>query len=740
MKRILILIAIGLLMSSVASAAQGGGGESTKKKAKKSSGTSSANTTPPRPPAPPAKPKAPTTASVMVNSTLPNVTVAINGRAAGTTDSNGYLVVGLLKPGVYTVSATKPGYQAEKMDVTLSAGQSEALNFELKPITQSLTISSTPPESEIYIDEVLRGRTDASGNARVADIPVGEHRVTIRKPRYHEAIFPLSLTSENEGKISANLELAIGFLTVTTNAPNPSIEISGLGQFDKPVSKFECQPGTYFVTISSPLYLTSRREVNVSAGREAALSLNLEADTEARNRLASGALEAYSSRQYDSAINVAKTLLSTDPGHVQALTVVAQSYFMKDDFESFFKFGSQAIKAGGSLEFSLKHHHEFYASSSMHQVRVVLTATTLTYDPQLAPGMLCPNPAFTVSLAILGAAEVSGNRDNEIYLRLTFVDPNKPKKSTTMRFGDRESYFVKARKNAAGGLVSYVGENMVSRREAYPAMGFIAGLLNRAKAEMKAGIESSMAVNKTPEVILEAGSSDPDAGTNAALPTIESIVKANIKALGNPARVTTAILRGTFSVTVGGNIVTGAYEEYFKGREKYFQMFNRESAGAVLEMGYDGTSAWSKANKEKPTPMSAPEIASVKRDLALSFLTEVKEFNDIYPVARLKGKGKLGEREVYVLETTPSAGRLETLYFDTTTGLLMRKDANYGDPENKGKMMTTTIFYDEYKDVGGMQIPVAWRQIVPTLTISVKISDTKFDVPIDDAKFVKPKK
>ncbi|MBC7932012.1 MAG: PEGA domain-containing protein, partial [Rubrivivax sp.] len=567
MKRILTLVVLSLFLCSTASAFQGGGGESTKKKAapkKKTSGAKTANTTPPRPPVPLARPNTPTITSVTVNSNPPNATVTINGRTAGTTDSNGYLAIGSMKPGVYTVSVTRPGYQPDERVLNLSAGQSETLNFELQPITQSLTISSTPAESEIYIDDVLRGRTDASGNIRLADLPVGEHRIAVRKSRYKEAVISLSLSPDKEGQINASLELAVGFLTVTTNAPNPSIDISGLGHFANPVSKVECQTGTYSVTISSPLYVTSRKEVSVSAGKEAQLSVDLEADTEARNRMASEALEAYSSKQYDRAINVAKTLVAVDAKHPQALTVLAESYFMKDDFNSFTKFGSQAIEEGGSLEIPLRHKHG-WGASIMHPVRLVLTAQAISFDPQLAQDVWCSNKPFTVSLEMLGAAEVGGNRENEITLRLVFVDPNKPKKTTTLSFADRESYLVEEAKNTAGGFIRYKGQTMVSRRQAYGAMSFIAGLLNRAKAGMKARSESAMATNNLPEVILDIGGSDSVTGTTATLPTVESIVEANIKALGNPARWTTAILRGTYTWTGSGNSIAGTYEEYLKG-------------------------------------------------------------------------------------------------------------------------------------------------------------------------------
>lgn len=430
---------------------------------------------------PPAKPRIPTLAGLLVNSNLPNVTVTLNGRAAGVTDSNGYLRIGMLKPGVYAVSVVKAGYHPNQAVIELSEGQTDALEFTLKPNTQTVTVASIPAECEIYVDEVLRGSTDASGNARVADVPVGEHQVTIRKSRYREAAFPLSLSSEKEGQITANLELAIGFLTVATNTPNASIEISGVGGAGGPGSKIECQPGTHTVTISSPFYVTARKEVSVIAGQEAQLSFDLEADTGARSSVMSEALEAYSRQQYDRAITLASTLLSADPKHTQALTVLAETYFMKDDFNSFTEFGSRAIEAGGSLEIRLRHKHGFGATV-MHSVRLVLTAQTVSFDPQPGPGVWCSNKPFTVSLKMLGAADVGGNHENDITLRLVFADPNKPKKTTTLSFADRESYLVEESKTTGGGFIRYQGVTMVSRQQANWAMTALAELFNRARA------------------------------------------------------------------------------------------------------------------------------------------------------------------------------------------------------------------------------------------------------------------
>lgn len=357
-----------------------------------------------------------------------------------------------------------------------------------KPITQVLNIISTPPESEIYIDEVFRGRTDVSGNIRIADLPIGEYRITIRKARYKEVVFSLSLSPNNEGQITANLELAVGFLTVKTNVPNPTIEISKLGRFDNSISKFECQTGTYSVTISSPLFVTSRKEISVSAGQETELSVTLEADSAARNRLISEALSAYSSKQYDQAIALSRTLISVDSTNAQALTVLAQSYFKKDDFYTFTVFAEQALDAGSSLEFNLLHHDFLMTglnvnsiTQGLHPVKLTLTASSISLDPQVRQERSCSFRKSDLPIDNLSVAQVDETGGGffkkvaGIYLKIVMQHPTKPKKTDNFNFTDPASDFVEETR----------GKTIIkSRASAARALTAIAALLNRTKAKM----------------------------------------------------------------------------------------------------------------------------------------------------------------------------------------------------------------------------------------------------------------
>jgi hypothetical protein len=470
---------------------------------------------------------------LVVSSNAVNATVTINGRGIGTTDGNGYFDAGPLKPGPYTVSITKPGYHPGRQVVNVAAGQTQSLLLTLGPITQVLNISSNPPDCEIFIDDIPRGRTDNTGKARIADIPIGDHSVSLRKLRYREVLFPVSLVQAEEGRINAALQFAVGFLTIKTNVSDASIEISGLGNFRGSVDSLDCQPGSYSVTVSSPLYESLTRQISITAGEPSNVEIKLNADESARKRLLSKIQDAYSRGNYDVAIATAMQMVSVDSVPPQALSILAQSLFMKNDFGGFGELAGRAIGAGGDIELILRHHHSSWGlagNSSMHPIKLIIKDKTISIDPRLKQGLVCSLAGVsTDTLQSLRTIELDGNQKNEVYLHLVFTDPDNPKKTAGFKFADRESRLVRETKTkSAGGIIGlrYEGETMVSRPQALPALAAIAGFLNHAKTQARNSLAAKSEVHP-----LIAGEPAPA----SAMPTVESIIDKAIKAVGGRA-------------------------------------------------------------------------------------------------------------------------------------------------------------------------------------------------------------
>ena len=76
------------------------------------------------------------------------------------------------------------------------------------------------------------------------------------------------------------------------------------------------------------------------------------------------------------------------------------------------------------------------------------------------------------------------------------------------------------------------------------------------------------------------------------------------------------------------------------------------------------------------------------------------------------------------------------MYFDTETGLMLRSDSITVAPEGE---QATTTFYDDYREVEGTKSPFKIRAKTPAFEINTVITEIKYNVPIDDAKFAQPK-
>jgi outer membrane lipoprotein-sorting protein len=106
----------------------------------------------------------------------------------------------------------------------------------------------------------------------------------------------------------------------------------------------------------------------------------------------------------------------------------------------------------------------------------------------------------------------------------------------------------------------------------------------------------------------------------------------------------------------------------------------------------------------------------------------------------MTGTEKIGNREAYVVQVEPDASSPETFYFDIGTGLILRWDILYqsGDSQ-KGVGVPMQLYVDEYADANGVKIPAVIRQVGSGATFTTRFFDIKYNIPIDDSKFSKPK-
>lgn len=133
--------------------------------------------------------------------------------------------------------------------------------------------------------------------------------------------------------------------------------------------------------------------------------------------------------------------------------------------------------------------------------------------------------------------------------------------------------------------------------------------------------------------------------------------------------------------------------------------------------------------------MSSVEVSRIKRQA--DFYKDLK-LKEQYSKMSAIGKEKIGEREAFVIEALSLNNKTEKLFFDTQSGLLLRRtvltETRLGsDPEQTD--------YEDYREVDGIRMPFTVR--VSYLDdnhfgTTRKITEVKQNFPIDDARFNMP--
>ena len=216
------------------------------------------------------------------------------------------------------------------------------------------------------------------------------------------------------------------------------------------------------------------------------------------------------------------------------------------------------------------------------------------------------------------------------------------------------------------------------------------------------------------------------------LPTADQVIEKYIQAVGGKAaieKISSRMTKGTIDIPAAG--LGGTMETFEKAPNKMASTATITGFG-VVQSAFDGTKGWSDHPMTGLRDLAGVELANTRLEAELHKPIKLKQ---LYPTITVKGKEKVGDKEAYVLEGTPKEGSVEKWYFDTQTGLLLRTDAIQESPEGK---MPTEVYFEDYKDVDGVKIPMAMRISTPMYVLNIKTQEVKHNVPIDDAKFAKP--
>ncbi len=215
----------------------------------------------------------------------------------------------------------------------------------------------------------------------------------------------------------------------------------------------------------------------------------------------------------------------------------------------------------------------------------------------------------------------------------------------------------------------------------------------------------------------------------SAGPAAAQLIDKYVQASGGAAaidKVTSRVMKGT--IEFGGKSLP--IDIYSKDPDKRISFTHFPEGDSVT--AFNGHEGWLGMTGRPVREMHGGDVEGAAIDADLHLATHLKS---MFSEFKRQGTEKVGDHEAYVVVGEREGKPPVRLYFDEQTGLLVRM-LRFGDTALG--LLPTQIDYEDYRDAGGVKIPYRWTLARPSGRFTIQVSDVKDNVPVDDAKFVKP--
>ncbi|HTW59059.1 MAG TPA: c-type cytochrome [Terriglobales bacterium] len=212
-------------------------------------------------------------------------------------------------------------------------------------------------------------------------------------------------------------------------------------------------------------------------------------------------------------------------------------------------------------------------------------------------------------------------------------------------------------------------------------------------------------------------------------PKADQILEKYVHAVGGTAaidKVTSRVMKG--EIEFGGKSLP--IDIYSKDPDMRISFTHMPAGDSVT--AFNGHEGWLGFPGRPVREMHGGDIEGAAMDADLHLPAHLKQ---MFSETKVLGTEKIDDHMAYVVEGQREGMPPIQLYFDEESGLLVRL-VRYG--ETALGRLPTQIDYADYREVSGVKIPYRWTLARPGGRFTIQVSDVKDNVPVDDAKFVKP--
>jgi tetratricopeptide (TPR) repeat protein len=215
---------------------------------------------------------------------------------------------------------------------------------------------------------------------------------------------------------------------------------------------------------------------------------------------------------------------------------------------------------------------------------------------------------------------------------------------------------------------------------------------------------------------------------SASMPTADELIAKYIEAVGGAAAYkakTSSVIKGTIDVvgvSRGDRIVM-----YAQAPNKMLDVIETQSRGTT-KRGYNGRTGWERTATGLRI-LKNQELETTQEDADFYRFLNLRS---LYKKITMVGMSKIGYRDVYVLEGQFTDRTSARLYFDAQSFLVVRINKPmwfgtlYGEAET---------YLDDWREVDGIKTPFSMTVSYPKSTLTLTITEVKYNVPIDASIF-----
>ncbi len=221
----------------------------------------------------------------------------------------------------------------------------------------------------------------------------------------------------------------------------------------------------------------------------------------------------------------------------------------------------------------------------------------------------------------------------------------------------------------------------------------------------------------------------PGPGPAEKLPAANDVLEKYGQALGGrPAieKFTTREIKGTVVFEAG----TGFPVEISEKAPNKYRVDMTTPRGNQAQ-GFNGLVGWVKFG---PNQMQMEGLPLFRLERAAEFYPAL-DLKSHYPRLAIIGKEKIGDAEAYVLQARGAEMTEERLYFDVSSGLLLRRVVLTRTA--LGRFPEETDFAD-YREVDGIKFPFTIRRMEFAARFTEQYADVKQNATLDESRFDPP--